>query len=244
MAGMGAPMNATEVGELEDLLRAQWLRLRRWLVDLDDATLARPSALDGWTVGELVAHLGRGLDALVAAQPTEPGTVPLTLAEYLGTYPERAQEIAESTRELAGRIADDPLGHLDTIATDAAAQLSTLRGTGPDPVVQARRGPLLLSDMLLSRLIELVVHGDDLARSVGRPGVDLLEPAALHAVALGLLEIAVDRGGWSLEVADDLAWVRLATGRVEHSVAAVSAALQPMYTSDSLPDLGSMLPLL
>jgi len=53
----------------------------------------------------------------------------------------------------------------------AAAAFARLAVLGPhDRVVQTRRAPMMLSDMIITRLIELVVHGDDLARSVPRPG--------------------------------------------------------------------------
>ena len=84
------------------------------------------------------------------------------------------------------------------------------------------------------------VHGDKAPLADASP----LDPEAVITVAQALLEIAVDRGGWSLEIVDELAWIRLACGRVPFSVDAVAAALQPAYTSDSLPDLGTALPLL
>lgn len=225
-------------------MRTQWTRLRAWARELDGPTLARPSVLDGWTVAHLVAHLARAFDALAAAGPTPPGTVPLTLAEYLGTYPERAAEIDRVTRELAAATADDPLGAVDRAAADAFARLAELRRLGEDPVVQARRGPILLSEMLTSRLVELVVHGDDLARSAPRPGTSPLDGDAVRRVSDALLEVVVDRGGWDVEVVDPLAWVRLAAGRVPLTGEALRAALAPTYTSDSLPDLGTALPVL
>lgn len=254
MTAMGAPYDATEVAALEDLLRRQWLRLRAWLGELDDAATTEPSVLDGWSVGDLVAHLGRAMDALAAVQPTPDGTVPLSLGEYLGGYARSADEIAQTTRELAAQIVQDPLTAVDRRAEAAFAKLTSLREAGPDPVVQARRGPIHLSEMLLSRLLELVVHADDLVRSttLGGEGADdepgrganPLDADALHVAARTLLEIAVDRGGWSLEVADEITWVRLAAGRIPLTTDAAARALRATYTSDSLPDLGTTLPLL
>ena len=40
----------TELGILENLLRAQWLRLRDWVDERELATSDAPSVLDGWTV--------------------------------------------------------------------------------------------------------------------------------------------------------------------------------------------------
>jgi uncharacterized protein (TIGR03083 family) len=243
---MAAPRTGLDVIALENLLRAQWLRLRGWVTELELADEHRPSALDGWTVAELVAHLGRAMGSLTGAQPAPPGTVPLTLAEYVGGYPDRAAEIAASTRETAAEIADDPLPAIDRMVEQAFAQLAVLRDLGADPVVQARRGPILLSELVVSRILELVVHGDDLARSAGRslPGQSPLEPAAVTVVADTLLEILLDRGGWSVETVDPVAWIRLACGRVPLESAALSAALRPAHTGDSLPDLGRHLPLL
>ena len=247
---MSAPRTLDEVTHLEQTLREQWLALRGWVGRLDADAVAMPSVLAGWTVAELVAHLGRAMDALGAAQPTPPGTVPVTLAEYVGGYPERAQAIADFTRELAVEIADDPLASVDRMTEASFAQLGVLRGLGVDPVVQARRAPILLSEMMLSRLIELVVHADDLLRSTrgapaltgGAPGP--LLPAAVTLVSDALLEIAVDRGGWEVEVIDELAWIRLACGRVPYSVESLAAALRPAHTAGGLPDLGNQLPLL
>ncbi|MGV8968313.1 MAG: maleylpyruvate isomerase N-terminal domain-containing protein [Cellulomonas sp.] len=233
------------------LLAAQWATLRTWLgwlLDDDPAedglwsVPASPSVLPGLTVAELIAHVGRAMDALAATRLAEPGTVPLTLAEYLGTYPERATEIAHLTREIALEIEPAPLRAVDAMAAAAFARLAEL---GPeDCVVQARRAPITLSDMVVSRLIELVVHADDLARSVpARPGERPVDAGALDQVAEALLGIVVARGGWSLEIADPLIWVRLATGRTPYDVDQLSRALRPSYTSDSVPDLKAMLPL-
>jgi uncharacterized protein (TIGR03083 family) len=249
MTAMGGQQSATDLSEIEDLLRAQWLSLRGWLRDLPDEVLDRPSVLDGWTVEELVAHLGRGFDTLAHVQPAAPGTVPLSLGEYIGKYSDGAQEIADGSREMAVRIRPDPLGELDALAEAAFAKVQVLRDLSPDPVVVGPRGPILLSEILVSRVLELVVHGDDLVRSTGRSasggsGNGPLDGRAVDLVAEALLEIAVDRGGWQLEIVDPVLWIRLACGRVPYDVDVVTSALQAVHTSDSVPDLGRALPLL
>lgn len=236
------PRDATELVAIEDALRGQWTGLRAWLDGLDDAALARPSVLEGWTVADLVAHLGRAMNALTACQPAEAGTRPLTLADYLSGYERGAADIAETTRDLAARLADDLLGGVDRLVEEAFAHLSTLRTLGADPVVVARRGPIHLSDMLLTRLVELVVHGDDLLRSTDRRE-DPVEPGALDVVARALLDVVVASGGWSLELADARAWVRLAAGRQAYDVDELAAAVHPVHTAGAVPDLGRLLPL-
>jgi hypothetical protein len=240
--------SSNRLGQASTALRAQWDRLRPWVGAVVDSDLAgAPSLLDGWTTVELVVHLGRAMDALADCVAAPVGTVPFTLGEYLGTYSGRDEDIAALTRDLAARHAGDPLGYVDAGARAAFAALD--RFAGRDVVVQARRAPILLSGLTLSRVIELVVHGDDLLRSVRRvrgadAPADPVDRGALDLVAEALLEIVVARVGSDLEVADPRAWVRLATGRTPYDVDVLAAALRPRYTSEGVPDLGRVLPLL
>ena len=167
-----------------------------------------------------------------------------------------AEDIARGTRDLAESISTDPLAAVDALVAEAFAHLDAL-GT-VDRVVIARRGPIRLSDMVTSRVIELVVHADDLQRSVdrartsphgadvlerGAPGPGPIDAGALDLVSQALLDVLVARGGWSLEVVDALTWIRLAAGRTHFDVDTLAAALQAPYTSDAVPDLGRVLPL-
>lgn len=237
-----------DVATARAALQDQWDALRRWVDQVGDASLAAaPSVLDGWNVGELWAHLGRAMEALTVCTPAPPGSAPLSLREYLASYAAGAADIAETSRRLAAEQAADPVGAVERSVRAAFARLDAL-GPG-DPVVQARRGPLHLSTMVVTRVVELVVHADDLLLSVRRAhGTDAtpdpVDPGALRLVADELLAIVVARGGWDLEVADARTWVRLAAGRVPYDVDVLADALHPRWTSDAVPDLGRLLPLL
>lgn len=235
---------ATDLATTDRLLRAQWLRLREWLDQLDDDATAAASVLPGWTVAELVAHVGRGLDALAVTQPADDDAHPVGLGAYLALAGERAASIDAITRRLAREVAADPLAALDRHAEDAFAQLQTLRALASDPVVRTRVADLRLSELALSRLVELVVHGDDLDRSLPDQPGDIVLDEALAVVADALLQVVTDRGGWELEVVEPRAWVRLACGRTPLDADAVGAAVRPRYTSDSTPDLTGVLPIL
>lgn len=243
-------MTAT-LAEITDALHRQWTLLERWLEPLGDdllGTADQPSALPGWTNGELLAHLGRAMSAVTAAMPCPEGTRPYSLAEYLGTYPGRAEEIATSTRDLAHDIAGSPQAAVREMAHDALEHLAAL-GPDDDRVVQARRAPVRLRDLAVSRLVELVVHADDLVASLAGT-VDSTGPAnpvdatAVRIVADELLRIVTTRGGWSLEVVDPALWTRLASGRERYNVDQLARALRTPDTATGVPDLGRMLPVL
>ncbi|QGQ20378.1 hypothetical protein GC089_15765 [Cellulomonas sp. JZ18] len=107
----GRMRTGADVATARAALQDQWDGLRRWVDQVGDPTLAAaPSVLDGWTVGELWAHLGRALEALTVCTPAAPGAAPLSLAEYLRSYAAHADDIAETTRRLAAEHADDPVG--------------------------------------------------------------------------------------------------------------------------------------
>ena len=134
-----------ELATLENLLRAQWLRLRDWVDERELDRSAAPSVLPGWTVAELVAHVGMAMGTLTRAQPGAQDAEALSFAAYVTTYPESADDIAERTRRLAAETRDGPLPAVERMVADALAQLGVLRDLGPDPVVAARRGPVRLS---------------------------------------------------------------------------------------------------
>lgn len=232
-------MSDAELARVSQVVREQWDTLRAWLADIDVHD-TRPSVLEGWTVAELVAHLTRCHRVIPGAVDAPEGTQPQSLAEYLSGYAADAGAVAQGTREQAVEIAADPLAAIDIAARRAWEALEDFGEH--DHVVLAKRGPIMLSDLVVTRAVELVVHADDLASSLGAPKPPVTR-AALELVAQAFLDIVVTRGGWSLEVVDPLLWVRLAAGRRPYDVDELAAALRATHTADSVPDLGTMLPL-
>ena len=194
---------------MDDLLRRQWQDLRTWLEEVDALGRADvPTGLGDWTVGDLVAHLGLGLRLVTGIAPASEGTVPITLREYVAAYPPAAAAIAGQTQDLQVELGDDVLAGLDRIAAEAFEHLAGVE----TPVVLARRGPITRDDYVLTRLLELVVHGDDLARALDasrHPGDREAVTTVANALAVGYGEVT----GGPPAAAPTLAWVRLAAGR-------------------------------
>ena len=191
------------------LLEEQYVALADWLDEVPvSAHLDEPVGLGDWTVRELVAHLGLGIGLSRYVAAAEPGAVPLSLGEYVRAYPPAADQIAEMTREIMASFGDDLVSGFRRTAAEAFEAIDAI----PGEVLQARRGPIARDDYLLTRLLELVVHGDDLQRALGRTDAPLL-PAAVTAVSDALAAAYVERTGTRASGAG-LEWIRRAAGRV------------------------------
>ena len=194
---------------MRTLLEEQYAVLADWLDEVPvSAHLVEPVGLGDWTVRELVAHLGLGIGLARNVTAAAPGTVPLSLGDYVRAYPPASQQIAEMTREIMASFGDDLVGGFRRTAAEAFEAIDAI----PGDVLQARRGPIARDDFLLTRLLELVVHGDDLQRAIGRTDAPLL-PEAVATVSDALSAAYVERTGTSAQGAG-LEWIRRAAGRV------------------------------
>jgi hypothetical protein len=193
----------------EELLRSQWNVLRVWigasglLLHAEDQ-----SVLEAWNVHELVTHLGRSFLDLPVLGPA-PDEDPRTIQQYISAYGRSATEIADGTKQLARSFAGDVLTGIDNCARLGFRALDALQCK----VVRGPLGAIRRDDFIMTRVIELVVHGDDLARSVPDvPRPPLLDDA-LVAVSGALSDAYVEVAGREPEVGDRLDWIRRATGR-------------------------------
>jgi uncharacterized protein (TIGR03083 family) len=200
------------VGEclpVRTLLEEQFTALSDWLDAVPVGEhLTVPVGLGDWTVRELVAHLGLGIGLSRYVTAAEPGAVPLSLGAYVRAYPPVSEQIAEMTREMSARFGDDLVGGFRRTAAEAFEAIDAMSGE----VFRARRGPITRNDYLLTRLLELVVHGDDLQRALDRTDAPLLQ-AAVTAVSDALAAAYVERAGTPASGAG-LEWIRRAAGRV------------------------------
>ncbi|MEU7650827.1 maleylpyruvate isomerase N-terminal domain-containing protein [Micromonospora taraxaci] len=151
---------------------AECARLTEVLTDLVDADLDRPTDCPPWTVLELIAHVrtdvGRLTDMLAAPAPAR---AVVDAAGYFGR--------AKFTEQVdADRVAG---GRRDALRVDRAALAAEVdrawRATDaavaaapPDRVVRTRHGDAMrLTEFLRTRVVEVGVHGLDLAAALDRP---------------------------------------------------------------------------
>lgn len=141
-----------------------------------------PSALQGWTLSTLAGHVIRGSTILndYLDAPIPANTNVITAAEYWRrvpgdpTLPIHAG-ITERARAQAERGLDTGLADLDA----GVQRLQAACETEPDGrlVTALANQVLTFDDLLICRCVELTVHTDDLAVSVGIPTPPLPQDA-------------------------------------------------------------------
>lgn len=252
---------------MRSALLEQWHAISPWLGQLPDDAWPTASVVDGWSVADLIAHLSLVWDSVSAALAAPSRDRPLTVADYLAGYVEGAAAIDARTRRIGAGTPADIGASVQAHATAAVEVLRALADDA-DPVVAARRGPIRLSDFLLTRCVELVVHADDLARSVPALGPPPLHKGALQLVVRSLASVLAERApGRSVEVrvppfaavqcvagprhtrgtppavveTEPLTFVRLACGRLAWADAVAGGAVR---SSGLRTDLSGFLPLL
>ncbi|GJF29022.1 hypothetical protein KNE206_17220 [Kitasatospora sp. NE20-6] len=253
-------------------LAAQTGALRAAVHALTAEDLARPTRLGDWTVRELVAHLAlqigwvpRHID-----QPLE-GRAELSLLQWVAGVGGLAPLLDAGTREHTAKAFDGPPAEVaEAFDGEAALLTDFLAGAeAADPVrrFEIRLGSIRLADMLVTRLVETVLHADDLAHALGRTDFPH-DRQAVAAVTRLLADAFADRApGGAVELrvppyavvqavegprhtrgtppnvveTDPLTWIRLAAGRTGWADAVDTAAVT---ASGERSDIGGLLPVL
>lgn len=244
---------------------AQLGPLVEWLDELDDGVFTRASVLAGWDVRTLLGHLvlvHESLARVLATRSVEPAA---PLAEFIGRYRTDAGSIEARTRQVTGdhqaaQLIDRLRAHHDL--APAAAEVADRT------VLEGARGPFTALDWVATRVVELVVHCDDLARSVpDREPVPVHRPAQAIAVRTLAELLAQQAPGRSVEIrvppvvavqaitgprhtrgtppnvveTDAATWLRIATGRVDFGEAVADGRIR---ASGNRADLTAYLPVL
>jgi len=170
-----------------------------WLRDLSSDEFKRPTVLPDWDVRTLTVHLilvHRGL-AKALGQPTNER--PLPNAEYVRTYRRNVDSITERPQAATSDHSNPALvSELDLAIGEVAATLSAAELRS---VIRAPQGPVQAADFVATRIVEVVVHADDLTRSLPDRRPIPLHRAAFSRCTRTLAEIlANQQPGRSVEV--------------------------------------------
>ena len=169
-----------------------------------------PSALAGLDVGALAAHLVRATGATLAYLDRGTGEGPLL--DAVGYFDHAiTSPIHERIREVSASEASAGHAEVDAKARSVAAELALRLPAEPhDRTIGAlHQRRISLDDFCRTRLIEILMHVDDLAASVGveTPWVDVAATGHIIDVLIGIGRAR--HGDWA---------VIRALGRAERSV--------------------------
>lgn len=227
---------------------------------------ALPSGLPGWDVHRLLVHIALQIDAVPRL---------LAMPEPAARTPEIGLTgwVRATRTPAAGR--DDPAREQAADAVDAAARTDEAvaalepvleAAVRPDLLLPHEFGAMRALDFTVTRLVELTVHSDDLARATGDP-VPLDRQALAVTVRLLADALAATAPGGTVEVrvppfavtqciegprhtrgtpphvveTGPLTWLRLATGRTTWADALAAGHIS---ASGTRADLSPYLPLL
>jgi len=169
-----------------------------WLSTLPGAAYGQPSVLPGWDVRTLVGHLVLVHQAALRRLDTPVPDPPVPVAEFVRRYRRDVADIDAATRAAAGSASGPELGE------QLAAALAELEQRLAQPlpaVIGTQRGAIAASDFVATRVVEVVVHTDDLSRSLPERDPAPLVPAALGSASRTLAAVlATQSPGGSVEV--------------------------------------------
>jgi hypothetical protein len=165
---------------------------------------ARESSCAGMSVGGLTWHLIGQPATVVRLLPADPapssgaepaGTEPIGLLEHYRRAAWVHEDLDGATNRSIRAAADEgaaagPAAALSRLAA-ARSQLAAVLADAPATTFLPWQGwSLATDDFLVTRVMEMVVHADDLAASVGLPtpdfGLDVLDPVLRLLAALAV----------------------------------------------------------
>jgi uncharacterized protein (TIGR03083 family) len=200
-----SPMNERSVSETDDAFFAA-CGLALEVVGAAPVAQAweAPSAVEGYTVGALAAHVYAAILLFESAveKPEPHGARLLTLTDFysLNRVEDRSEiesEFNQAIRADAVRRAEGGPAEVVALFTALVGRLRTTLVDLPSdrlvPVWRVQDGATRLSDYLLTRIVELVVHADDLAASVDLPME--IPPDVASATFAAFLQMARVRSG-------------------------------------------------
>lgn len=195
-----------ELARLEDLVRS-----------LSEKQLSTPTRCEGWTVGDVAAHVAGSLADIMAGR-----------FDGLGTPEVTAREVAERRGRTANELADE----LHDVAKQGADLLSTFNDEaweGPAPTPAAPS----LGNGVEALWYDAYLHGEDIRAALGLPATSGagLRAAVSHVAGIladrswgpaivaldGVEEFPVGSGGTRI-TGDPLQFVLVATGREDPAV--------------------------
>ena len=187
-----------------DMIRDAFLAASHQAIDLIDSpriaeAWQEPSALEGFTIGGLASHMGRAISTpafyLDHPEPPISATSVGPGAYFAGVDPNDERIHASIVRRGMDASQAGPTSVLNSLRAQLAVVEPRLRSEGADRRVMVFGDQvMLLDDYLITRIVEMVIHGQDLIASL--PELSVVWDEFAHDLALAtVVETATIRHG-------------------------------------------------
>lgn len=210
--------------EAIDILEAELQLVESTFAGLSPEEWAMPTKLvpldssqPPWTVFELAGHfdISIGLTRMLidSAQEGQPGR------DRISFFIFPRSEVAPVVYDYAFTMVEGktPADMPGVLHETFSKTIEESRANPPGTIGSGYYALMELGEFVPSRIVEAVVHGMDLTDALGRD--PMATPAGVKATAAILDELLARRtvSGRPADLGDDLAWVRAASGRSQHS---------------------------
>jgi hypothetical protein len=181
-------------------------------------TLLQPvdDALPPWTVFELAGHfdISIGLTRMLISSQQD-GQVGRDRVSFF-IFPR--SEVAPVVYSYAYTMVEGkkPSDMSDVLHETFSRAIDESRATPPAAVGSGYYALMQLGEFVPSRIVEAVVHGLDLTDALGQDSMATADGLAMTAAILDQLIARRYVPGRPADLADDMAWVRAASGRAPH----------------------------
>ena len=204
---------AAELGRVEQAFRglteSDWRR----------PTLLQPldETLPHWTLFELAGHfdISIGLTRMLISSQQD-GQVGRDRVSFF-IFPR--SEVAPVVYDYAYTMVEgkSPGQMAGVLGETFTRTIEEARATSPDVVGSGYYALMRLGEFVPSRVVEAVVHGMDLTDALGQDPIATPEGVAMTAAIFDELIARRTVPGRPPGLSDDLAWVRAASGRMQHA---------------------------
>lgn len=207
-----------------DTLERELSAIEQTFRNLTDEDWHRPTrlqpldpSLKHWTIFELAGHfdISIGLTRMLVADP-QPGGQPGRDRASFFIFPR--SEVAPVVYDYAYKMVEgkSPADMPDVLHETFSKTIAEARATPADTVGPGYYALMRLDEFVTSRVVEAVVHGQDLTDALGLDGLASDEAATIAANVLDDLLARRTVAGRPADLSDNRAWVRAASGRAEH----------------------------
>lgn len=138
----------------------EWQAHVAYAAELTPEQLAAPSKLAGWDVRTLAGHVAYTVHSLQTWSALPVTGIEAEVFDWMTGTPTAAAAVDAVTRELVEEGV--------VLADEVAEAQKVMARYGDEEPIAMRFGGMRFDDFLVSRIVEAVVHGDDLERSTGR----------------------------------------------------------------------------